>query len=196
FRTARAGPSPTATAGCRTRAGRSTATSSSSFPISRSSPPSPGATRRRCPSRSSASRRTRTSSSATATQAWRAWSSACIRRRPMIVGSASDAGTDRGVHQYNTPEAPGHGMHAEMRRSLAFSQDGDWLFAPDMHDRGVRILNLASGKAYPVYTGDAPFYKAMSVSVPSSLVALLHPGDVQGRGPYGLEVWRLTYSTR
>ncbi len=115
---------------------------------------------------------------------------------PMIVGSASDAGTDRGVHQYNTPEAPGHGMHAEMRRSLAFSQDGDWLFAPDMHDRGVRILNLASGKAYPVFTGDAPFYKAMSVSVPSSLVALLHPGDVQGRGPYGLEVWRLTYSTR
>jgi hypothetical protein len=39
----------------------------------------------------------------------------------------------------NTPEAPGHGMHAEMRRSLAFSQDGDWLFAPDMHDRGVRL---------------------------------------------------------
>src|SRR5438093_12318215 len=96
----------------------------------------------------------------------------------------------------NTPEAPGHGMHAEMRRSLAFSQDGDWLFAPDMHDRGVRILNLASGKAYPVFTGDAPFYKAMSVSVPSSLVALLHPGEVQGRGPYGLAQWRLTYSTR
>jgi len=96
----------------------------------------------------------------------------------------------------NTPEAPGHGMHAEMRRSLAFSQDGDWLFAPAMHDRGVRILNLANGKAYPVFTGDAPFYKAMSISVPSSLVALLRPGDEQGRGPYALEVWRLTYSTR
>jgi len=96
----------------------------------------------------------------------------------------------------NTPEAPGHGMHAEMRRSLAFSQDGDWLFAPAMHDRGVRILNLASGKAYPVFSGDAPFYKAMSISVPASLVALLRPGDDQGRGPYGLEIWRLTYATR
>ncbi len=96
----------------------------------------------------------------------------------------------------NTPEAPGHGMHAEMRRSLAFSQDGDWLFAPDMHDRGVRILNLSSGKTYPVFRGDAPFYKAMSISVPASLVALLRPGDDQGRGPYGLEVWRLTYRTK
>ena len=96
----------------------------------------------------------------------------------------------------NTPEAPGHGMHAEMRRSLAFSQDGDWLFAPDMHDRGVRILNLANGKIYPVFTGAAPFYKAMSISVPASLVALLRPGDLQGRGPYGLEVWRLNYLTR
>ena len=57
-------------------------------------------------------------------------------------------------------------------------------------------MNLASGKAYPVFTGEVPFYKAMSISVPSSLVALLRPGDVQGRGPYGLEVWRLTYSTR
>jgi hypothetical protein len=96
----------------------------------------------------------------------------------------------------NTPEAPGHGMHAEMRRSLAFSQDGAWLFAPDMHDRGVRILDLASGKAYPVFTGTGPFYKAMSISVPASLVALLRPGDAQGRGPYGLEVWRLTYRGR
>ncbi len=93
----------------------------------------------------------------------------------------------------NTPEAPGHGMHAEMRRSLAFSQDGAWLFAPDMHDRGVRILHVASGKAYPIFRGEAPFYKAMSISVPASLVALLRPGDNQGRGPYGVEVWRLTY---
>jgi WD40 repeat protein len=95
----------------------------------------------------------------------------------------------------NTPEAPGHGMHAEMRRSLAFSDAGNWLFAPDLHDRGVRILDLARGKTYPVFTGEVPFYKAMSISVPSSLVALLRPGDVQGRGPYGLEVWRLTYRT-
>ena len=93
----------------------------------------------------------------------------------------------------NTAEAPGHGMHAEMRGSLAFSQDGDWLFAPDMHDRGVRILHVASGKAYPVLQGNGPFYKAMSISIPASLVALLRPGDDQGRGPYGLEVWRLTY---
>ena len=96
----------------------------------------------------------------------------------------------------NTPEAPGHGMHAEMRRSLEFSQDGGWLFAPDMHDRGVRILDLANGKTYPVFTGAAPFYKAMSISVPASLVALLRPGDAQGRGPYGLEVWRLSYRGR
>jgi WD40 repeat protein len=93
----------------------------------------------------------------------------------------------------NTPQAPGHGLHGEMRRSVAFTHDGDWLFAPDTHDRGVRILNLGSGKTYPVFRGDVPFYKAMSISVPAGLVALLHPGDDQGRGPYGLEVWRLTY---
>ncbi|MGH7343997.1 MAG: WD40 repeat domain-containing protein [Candidatus Rokuibacteriota bacterium] len=93
----------------------------------------------------------------------------------------------------NTPQAPGHGMHAEMRGSLAFSQDGDWLFAPDMHDRGVRILHVPSGKTYPVLGGDGPFYKAMSISIPAGLIALLRPGDDQGRGPYGLEIWRLTY---
>jgi photosystem II stability/assembly factor-like uncharacterized protein len=93
----------------------------------------------------------------------------------------------------STAQAPGHGLHGEMRRSVAFTNDGDWLFAPDMHDSGVRILHLASGKTYPVFRGDVPFYKAMSISVPASLVALLHPGDNQGRGPYGLEVWRLTY---
>jgi len=93
----------------------------------------------------------------------------------------------------NTPQAPGHGLHGEMRRSVAFTHDGDWLFAPDTHDRGVRILNLGSGKTYPVFRGDVPFYKAMSISIPAGLVALLHPGDDQGRGPYGLEVWRLTY---
>lgn len=96
----------------------------------------------------------------------------------------------------NAPEAPGHGMHAELRRSLAFGQDGEWLFAPDTHDRGLRILHVASGKTYPVFRGDGPFYKAMSISVPASMVALLRPGDDQGRGPYGLEVWRLAYRTR
>ena len=93
----------------------------------------------------------------------------------------------------NTPQAPGHGLHGEMRRSVAFTHDGHWLFAPDTHDRGVRILNLGSGKTHPVFRGDVPFYKAMSISIPAGLVALLHPGDDQGRGPYGLEVWRLTY---
>ena len=57
----------------------------------------------------------------------------------------------------------------------------------------MRILHVASGKAYPIFRGEAPFYKAMSISVPASLVALLRPGDHQGRGPYGVEVWRLTY---
>jgi hypothetical protein len=54
-----------------------------------------------------------------------------------------------------------------------------------MHDSGVRILHLASRKTYPVFQGEAPFYKAMSISVPASLVALLRPGDHQGRGPTG-----------
>jgi hypothetical protein len=30
----------------------------------------------------------------------------------------------------------------------------------------------------------------------ASLVAFLRPGDGQGRGPYGLEVWRLMYRAR
>jgi len=83
-----------------------------------------------------------------------------------------------------------------MRRSLAFSEDGDWLFAPDTHDRGLRILNVSSGKTHTVLRGDGPFYKAIAITVPASLVALLRPGDGQGRGPYGLEVWRLTYRAR
>jgi hypothetical protein len=87
-------------------------------------------------------------------------------------------------------------MHAELRRSLAFSHDGAWLFAPDEHDRGLRILNVPSGKAYPVLRGDGPFYKAVSIAVPASMVALLRPGRAEGGGPYGLEVWQLTYRTQ
>jgi hypothetical protein len=34
------------------------------------------------------------------------------------------------------------------------------------------------------------------LALPASTVALLRPGDEQGRGPYGLEVWRLTYQTK
>jgi WD40 domain-containing protein len=93
----------------------------------------------------------------------------------------------------NAPEAPGHAMHAELRYSLAFTEDGDWLFAPDTHDRGLRILHVPSGKTYPVLHGEGPFYKAVALALPGSMVAFLRPGDGEGRGPYGLEVWRLNY---
>src|SRR5262245_3157644 len=96
----------------------------------------------------------------------------------------------------NVAEAPGHGMHAELRHSLAFTHDGEWLFAPDTHDRGVRIIHIRSGKAYPVLQGQAPFYKAVALALPASMVALLRPGSDQGGGPYGVEVWRLTYQAR
>jgi WD40 repeat protein len=96
----------------------------------------------------------------------------------------------------NVPEGPGHARHAELRQSLAFTDDGDWLFAPDSHDRGLRLLHLPSGKAYPVLRGEGRFYKAVALNVPAGLVALLRPGDPQGHGPYGLEVWRLTYRAR
>jgi len=116
-----------------------------------------------------------------------------------IVGQVHvvDAAREREERTFaNTVEAPGHAPRAEMRRSLAFSEDGDWLFAPDTHDRGLRILNVSSGKTHTVLRGDGPFYKAMAITVPASLVAFLRPGDGQGRGPYGLEVWRLTYRAR
>jgi hypothetical protein len=35
-----------------------------------------------------------------------------------------------------------------------------------------------------------------TLALPASTVALLRPGDEQGRGSYGLEVWRLTYRTK
>jgi len=96
----------------------------------------------------------------------------------------------------NVAQAPGHGMHAELRYSLAFTEDGDWLFAPDLHDRGLRLLHVPSGKTYPVLQGDGPFYKAVALAVPASMVAFLRPGGEQGGGPYGLEVWRLDYQAR
>ena len=96
----------------------------------------------------------------------------------------------------NTAEAPGHGMHAELRYSLAFTEDGDWLFAPDTHDRGLRILHVPSGTTHPVLRGDGPFYKAVAFALPASMVAFLRPGDDQGRGPYGLEVWRLSFAEK
>lgn len=93
----------------------------------------------------------------------------------------------------NVAQAPNHGMHAELRYSLAFTDDGNWLFAPDSHDRGLRILHVPSGKTYPVLQGEGPFYKAVALALPASMVAFLRPGDDQGRGPYGLDVWRLNY---
>ena len=90
-------------------------------------------------------------------------------------------------------KAPGHGLHADMRYSLAFTHDGHWLFAPDTHDRGLRILHVSSGQAHSVLQTAGPFYKAVAYALPASLVALLRPGDDQGRGPYGLEVWRLDF---
>jgi len=96
----------------------------------------------------------------------------------------------------NVAQAPSHGMHAELRYSLAFTDDGDWLFAPDTHDRGLRLLHVPSGKTYPVMQGDGPFYKAVSLAVPASTVAFLRPGSEQGFGPYGIEVWRLEYQPR
>jgi hypothetical protein len=116
-----------------------------------------------------------------------------------ILGRVHVADVAKGAEERifaNVAEAPGHGMHAELRHSLAFSDDGEWLFAPDTHDRGLRILHVRSGNAYPVLRGEAPFYKAMALALPASTVALLRPGDDQGRGPYGLEVWRLTYQPR
>jgi len=93
-------------------------------------------------------------------------------------------------------QAPGHGMHAELRYSLAFTEDGDWLFAPDTHDRGLRLLHVPSGKTFPVLQGDGPFYKAVALAVPASTVAFLRPGSAEGFGPYAIEVWRLEYQTR
>jgi WD40 repeat protein len=116
-----------------------------------------------------------------------------------ILGRVHVVDTGRGREERafaNVPEAPGHAMHAELRASLAFTDDGEWLFAPDTHDRGLRILHVKSGKVHPVLRGEGPFYKAVAIVVPASLVALLRPGDGQGHGPYGLEVWRLNYRAR
>jgi hypothetical protein len=103
-------------------------------------------------------------------------------------------------HEYNTfgnvAQAPAHGMHAELRYSLAFTEDGDWLFAPDTHDRGLRLIHVPSGKVFPVLQGDGPFYKAVALAVPASLVAFLRPGSTEGFGPYAIEVWRLEYQAR
>jgi len=110
----------------------------------------------------------------------------------VIVVNATKGEVERSVA--NVAEAPGHGMHAELRYSLAFTEDGDWLFAPDTHDRGLRLLHVPSGKTFGVLHGGGPFYKAVAFALPANLVALLRPGSADGRGPYGLEVWRLSYA--
>ncbi len=93
----------------------------------------------------------------------------------------------------NVAQAPEHGMHAELRYSLAFTEDGDWLFAPDTHDRGLRLIHVPSGTIFPVLRGDGPFYKAVALAGPASAVAFLRPGSAEGFGPYAIEVWRLEY---
>ena len=62
-----------------------------------------------------------------------------------------------------------------------------------MHDSGVRILHLASRKTDPVFQGEAPFYKAMSISVRPAWWRCSGPATIRAAGPMGLEVWRLTY---
>ena len=52
-----------------------------------------------------------------------------------------------------------------------------------------------------VYQGDAPIMayplvREGGARTLAEVLPLLRPGDVQGRGPYGLEVWRLSYATR
>ena len=64
------------------------------------------------------------------------------------------------------------------------------------HARPQPALYIRSGKAYPVLQDQAPFYKAVALAIGASTVALLRPGSDQGGGPYGLEVWRLTYQAR
>ena len=94
----------------------------------------------------------------------------------------------------NSPEEPSrHAPHAELRYSLAFTHDGDWVFAPDLYDRGVRILHLPTRKAWTVLRGQGPFYKAIALAMPARMVALLRPADGQGRGPYALDVWELKF---
>ena len=84
----------------------------------------------------------------------------------------------------NAPEAPGDAMHGELRQSLVFTADGDWLLAPDAHDRGLRMLHVPRGTAHTVIRSDGPFYKAVAIALPASLAALTRPN--------GLEVWRFT----
>src|SRR4029453_15798889 len=100
----------------------------------------------------------------------------------------------------NAAQAPGAALHADLgpalRYSLAFTEDGDWLFAPDMHDRGLRLIHVPSGKIFSVLQGDGPFYKAVAPPGPPGRGAVLRPGSAEGFGPYAIEVWRLEYQAR
>jgi len=74
--------------------------------------------------------------------------------------------------------------HAELKHSLAFTSDGSWLFAPDTHDQGPENLCTCRRQGLPVLKTDVPFYKAVANrTAASTLVALLHAGDGQGKGP-------------
>jgi len=59
----------------------------------------------------------------------------------------------------NVAQAPGHGMHAELALLAGLHGGRDWLFAPDTHDRGLRLHHVRAARL-PVLQGDGPFYKA------------------------------------
>ncbi|MGH7151033.1 MAG: ankyrin repeat domain-containing protein [Planctomycetota bacterium] len=79
------------------------------------------------------------------------------------------------------------------RRALALLDDGEWVLAPDSEDRGIRLLHATSGTKHTVLRDEVPCYKAAAISVPAKAIALLRPSDREGRGPYGLQVWRLRF---
>ncbi|MCI0586248.1 MAG: ankyrin repeat domain-containing protein [Planctomycetes bacterium] len=109
-------------------------------------------------------------------------------------GSVWDSARDRIERVFGThPDGPGRVPPAEMLRSLAFTEDGEWLFAPDAGDLGIRLLHASSRTSHAAVRGDVPYYKAVAIAVPAKTIALLHPSDRDGRGPYGLQVWKFRY---
>jgi WD40 repeat protein len=94
----------------------------------------------------------------------------------------------------NEATAPGH-WHVEMVRSLSFSDDGSWLIAPDGHDGGLRVVDCASGHSsglvHESVKDAVPYFKGVAFARSACLVALIHPSEVTGKGPDGLEVWKI-----
>jgi hypothetical protein len=105
------------------------------------------------------------------------------------AGCTSSTSRSSARSERSTTRPAGHGLHGDARSGLTHDSD---CFSRRTRMTAASGPETRRGKTY-LFRGDVPFYKAMSISVPAGLVALLHPGDDQGRGPYGLEVWRLTY---